>query len=152
MINNQKKINHLNLLKNKNHVWKKKITSKQINQKKKKRIWALDVYKACPVNQKKKRKEKREGTSKGKKNKKGKKNEEDQCGQAHPQYQDVQFFISVFSPFWEENVLVGPRRKHLGPTIYFPSSPPNQTQSKKFSFLFSFESFSSILFHFQTNT
>ena len=110
------------------------------------------MYKACPVNQKKKRKEKREGTSKGKKNKKGKKNEEDQCGQAHPQYQDVQFFISVFSPFWEENFLVGPRRKHLGPTTYFPFSPSNQTQSKKFSFLFSFESFSSILFHFQTNT
>ena len=44
-----------------------------MQKKEKKRIWALDVYKACPVNQKKKRKEKREGTSKGKKNKKGKK-------------------------------------------------------------------------------
>ena len=101
----------------------------------------------CKSKEKKKRKHPKE-----RKRKKEKKNEEDQCGQAHPQYQDVQFFISVFSPFWEENFLVGPRRKHLCPTIYFPSSPPNQTQSKKFSFLFSFESFSSILFHFQTNT
>ena len=108
------------------------------------------MYKACPVNQKKKRKEKREATSKGKKKKKEKKNEEDQCGQAHPQYQDVQFFTSVFSPFLGENFCL--RRKHSSPTIYFPSSPPNQTHSKKFSFLFSFESFSSILFHFQTNT
>ena len=37
VINKKQKINHLNLLKNKNHVWKKKITSKQINQKKKKK-------------------------------------------------------------------------------------------------------------------
>ena len=108
------------------------------------------MYKACPVNQKKKRKEKREATSKGKKKKKEKKNEEDQCGQAHPQYQDVQFFTSVCSPFLGENFCL--RRKHSSPTIYFPSSTPNLTHSKKFSFLFSFESFSSILFHFQTNT
>ena len=27
--------------------------------------------------------------------------------------------------------MVGPRRKHIGPTIYFPFSPPNQTHSKK---------------------
>jgi len=38
---------------------------------------------------------------------------------------------SVFSPFWEENILVGLERKHLGSTIYFPSLPPNQTHSKK---------------------
>ena len=82
------------------HLNKKiKKNKRKQKKKKKKRIWALDVYKACPVNQKKKRKEKREGTSKGKKKKKGKKNEEDQCGQAHPQSQDVQFFISAFSPF-----------------------------------------------------
>ena len=36
----------------------------------------------------------------------------------------------VFSPFWRE-LLVGLGRKHLGPTIYFPSSLPNQTHSKK---------------------
>ena len=44
------------------------------------------------------------------------------------------------------------KRKHLDPTIYFPFSSPNQTHSKKFSFLFSFQSFSSTLFHLQTNT
>ena len=38
---------------------------------------------------------------------------------------------SVFSPFWRENILVGLGRKHLGTTIYFPSSLPNQTHTKK---------------------
>ena len=38
---------------------------------------------------------------------------------------------SVFSLFWRENILVGQGRKYLGPTIYFPSSSPNQTHSKK---------------------
>ena len=38
---------------------------------------------------------------------------------------------SVFSPFWKENILVGLGRKYLGPIIYFLSSPPNQTHSKK---------------------
>ena len=38
---------------------------------------------------------------------------------------------SVFSSFWGENILVGPGRKCLGPTIYFPSFLPNQTHSKK---------------------
>ena len=37
----------------------------------------------------------------------------------------------VLSLFWEENILVSLRRKHLSPTIYFPSSPSNQTHSKK---------------------
>ena len=41
---------------------------------------------------------------------------------------------TIFSPFWREKFLVGPEKKHLGPTIYFPSSPPNQTYSKKVFF------------------
>ena len=41
------------------------------------------------------------------------------------------FLPSIFSPFWEENFLVGPRKKHLGSIIYFPFSLPNQTYSKK---------------------
>ena len=41
---------------------------------------------------------------------------------------------SIFSPFWGENFLVGPERKHLNPTIYFPSSPPNETHFKKVFF------------------
>ena len=40
------------------------------------------------------------------------------------------FFPSVFSPFLGENFLVGLERKHLSSTIYFPSSPPNQTHFK----------------------
>ena len=44
----------------------------------------------------------------------------------------------VFSLFWRENILVGSERKHLGPTIYFPSFLSNQTHSKKvFFFIFS---------------
>ena len=62
------------------------------------------------------------------------------------------FLPAVFSPFWKENFLVGLGRKHLGLTIYFPSSSPNQTYSKKFSFPFSLQGFPSILFHLQTNT
>ena len=54
---------------------------------------------------------------------------------------------SIFSPFWWVQ-----GEKCLGPTIYFPSSPPNQTHSKNFSFLFSFQSFPSTLFHLHTNT
>ena len=54
--------------------------------------------------------------------------------------------------FWEKTFLVGPRRKHQGLTIYFPFSPPNQTHLKKFSFIFSLQSFLSSLFHLQTNT
>ena len=38
---------------------------------------------------------------------------------------------SVFSLFWRENILVGPGRKYLGPTNFFPSPPSNQTPTKK---------------------
>ena len=38
---------------------------------------------------------------------------------------------SVFSPFWDKNILVGPEKKHLGSTIYFHSLPSNQIHSKK---------------------
>ena len=50
---------------------------------------------------------------------------------------------SIFSPFWRGNILVGPRRKHLGSTINFPFSPPNQTHSKKVFFSY----FLSKVFH-----
>ena len=60
MINNQKKINHLNLLKNKNHVWKKKITSKQINQKKKKKNMSTRRLQSLPCKSKEKKKKERQ--------------------------------------------------------------------------------------------
>ena len=41
------------------------------------------------------------------------------------------FLPSIFSPFWEENFLVGPRKKHPDSIIYFPFSLSNQTYSKK---------------------
>ena len=68
------------------------------------------------------------------------------------QKKDVQFFSSIFSPFQEENFLVGPRRKHLGSTIYFLFSLLNQTYSKKIFFLFSLHSIPFTIFHLQTNT
>ena len=42
----------------------------------------------------------------------------------------MSFPLSV-SLHFGENFLVGLERKYLGPIIYFPSSPPNQTHSKK---------------------
>ena len=41
--------------------------------------------------------------------------------------------FSFFSPFQGENFLVGPRRKLMGPTIYFPSFPPTKHTQKSFS-------------------
>ena len=41
-----------------------------------------------------------------------------------------------------EIILVGPGRKHLDPTIYFPSSLPNQTHFKKKFLLIFFPKFS----------
>ena len=45
---------------------------------------------------------------------------------------DVQFFPSVFSPFWRENFFMGPGRKHLDPTIYFLPPHPTKHTSKSF--------------------
>ena len=41
------------------------------------------------------------------------------------------FIPTQFSLHFGENILVGLGRKHLGTTIYFPSSLPNQTHTKK---------------------
>ena len=64
----------------------------------------------------------------------------------------ISIFSLQFSLYFGENFLVGSSRKHPMPTIYFPSSSPNQTHSKMFSFPFSLISFPFILFHLQTNT
>ena len=61
-------------------------------------------------------------------------------------------FSLQFSLHFGEKTFGDPKRKHLGPTIYFPPSPPNQTHSKKFFFSFSLQSFPFTLFHLQTNT
>ena len=53
-------------------------------------------------------------------------------------------FYSIFFLFWREIFLVGPKRKHPGPTIIFLSPLPNQTPSKKF-FLLIFSPFFSII-------
>ena len=61
-------------------------------------------------------------------------------------------FHLVFSPFWGENILVSPRRKQIGPPfIFFPFYLTKYT-SKKFSFPFSLQNFSSIPFYLQANT
>ena len=74
------------------------------------------------------------------------------CTWALSSKNDAQFLPLVFSPIWGENFLMGLGRKHLGPTIYFLSSPPNQIHSKKFFFPFSLQIFPSTLFHLQKNT
>ena len=61
-------------------------------------------------------------------------------------------FSLQFSLHFGEKTFGDPKRKHSSPTIYFPSSPPNQTHSKKFSFPFSIQSFPFTIFHLQTNT
>ena len=42
----------------------------------------------------------------------------------------VRVFLLVFSPFWEENILVGPGREHPGPINFFSSPPSNQIPTK----------------------
>ena len=74
------------------------------------------------------------------------------CTWAFLSKNDAQFLPLVFSPIWGENFLMGLGRKHLGPTIYFLSSPPNQIHSKKFFFPFSLQILPSTLFHLQKNT
>ena len=101
---------------------------------------------------KSKKKKKEEKVASRRKEKEKQSNMEKPCTWAFLSKNDVQFFPSIFSPFWRENVLVGQGEKHLDPTIYFPFSPPNQTHSKKFYFPFSLQSFLSTLFHLRTNT
>ena len=60
-INNQKNINHLNLLKNKNHVQKKKITSKQKKKKNQKTKTKTKKHKRKQKKKKKKMKSMRTG-------------------------------------------------------------------------------------------
>ena len=50
----------------------------------------------------------------------------------------------IFSLFQKENILVCLKRKHLGPTNFFP--PPTKHPQKKFFFPFSLQSFSSTYF------
>ena len=100
---------------------------------------SIDLQEAC---QKKKKKKKEEETMCRRKKEKRKSNVDKpmcNCTWAFLSKNDVQFFSSIFSPFQRENFLMGPERKYLSPTIYFPSFPPNQTHSEKFFFLFSLQ-------------
>jgi len=45
-----------------------------------------------------------------------------------------EFLPLVFSPFWGENFLMGPGRKHLDPTIFFSAPSTNLTPIKTFFF------------------
>ena len=55
------------------------------------------------------------------------------CTSAHGHFRPLSSLISPFSflSILERKIFGGPGRKHLDPTIYFPSSPPNQTHFKK---------------------
>ena len=89
-------------------------------------------YKAYPVNQKKKKKKKKmkreEVQEEGKKKVKKSNIRMKPYVQVHMSFSSINqlnFLTSAFSPFWWENFLVSPKRKHLDPTIYFPSSSLN---------------------------
>ena len=106
MTNNQKK-------KNTRKQKKKKIMSNvQLNQKKKK--------KKKKKRKKKKKKKKRRQRPRGRKKK-----------QWRRTISSLIFSLQFSLHSWEKNFLVGPGRKHMDPIIYFPSSSPNQTHSKK---------------------
>ena len=82
---------------------------------------------------KKKKKEGNVTYCPGEREKKNKGNLKSPCACAHEHFcqKKKNHPHSIFSSFWEENILVGSRRKHLDPTIYFSSFLPNQTHSKK---------------------
>ena len=105
---------------------------------------------------KKKKKGKKEEEERGyvpSKKKKGKK--ERKKGTRYEHFCPLSSLIFSFQfslHFGETTFVVDLGKKHLGPTIYFPSSPPNQIHSKKIFFPFSLQNFPSTLFHLQTNT
>ena len=59
----------------------------------------------------------------------------------HFHHLTIKHFPPCFLPILGRKFLDGLERKHPHPTIIFPSSPPNQTLSKKFYFLIFFPSF-----------
>ena len=80
--------------------------------------------------EKKKKEKKRRGNVPKKAQKKKSKKEKEKgarqspCASAHGHFcQEIQNPHPVFSPFWEENILVGSGRKHQSPSIFF-SRPP----------------------------
>ena len=80
-------------------------------------------------------KKKGRGNMPGKEKKKIKnKNWQRQCASAYKHFRPLSSLILSLQfslHFREKNFLVGSKRKHLDPTIYFPSSSPNQTHSQK---------------------
>ena len=110
---------------------KKKASPGLENQKKKKKKKKKKKRQCCKKN-------KKEGNftycpgEREKKNK-NKGNLKSPCACAHEHFcqKKKNHPHSIFSSFWEENILVDLRRKHLDPTIYFSSFLPNQTHSKK---------------------
>jgi len=59
---------------------------------------------------------------------------------------------SVFSLFWGENILVSREENTWAPLFIFIPLYPTKHTPKKFFLLFSLQSFTSTIFHFQTNT
>ena len=127
--------------------------NKKINNNKKKKQRPLFQEKKEKKKRKEKKKKKREATCLAKKKKKGKK--ERKKGTRYEHFCPLSSLIFSFQfslHFGENTFVVDLGKKHLGPTIYFPSSPPNQIHSKKIFFPFSLQNFPSTLFHLQTNT
>ena len=118
MTKNQKKKNHPNLLKNKNHIQKKKsLLAKK--KRKEEEEEEENNKKHCYATLQKKFKKKNGQRTTWTKHTLG------HFGQINKSNSPT-----IFSSFWEENFLVGPGRKHLGPTFFFLSPPqPNTFQN-----------------------
>ena len=122
---------------------KKLCLVKQEKNKKKNKIKTKQrTTPKAPTNQKKnpKKKKKNQGSISGKQGNSTK----PRCT-AHGQslLLPIRHPPTQFSPHFGENFLVGQGRKHPGPTVSFPSLPPNQTSSKIISLLI----FSTFFFH-----
>jgi len=113
----------------------------------------MNTGQACPVNQKKKGQAmSRRGGKRRRRRRKRKRRiggrqclgkEKKKCKEKHMYEVHVQLYKGIFFQKWcliypfsflsilRRKLFGGPGEKYLGPTIYFPSFPPNQIHSKK---------------------
>ena len=129
----KKKSNHPNLLKiNKNHV-EKNIVQLKKKKKKNNNNNNNNNYHAQALENQKEKREVKLVPRKKKKEKKEKRRRIRQLNECTWAFLSIKkkYISTQFSPhFREKQILLGLEKKHLSHTIYFPSSPSNQTYSK----------------------
>ena len=115
------------------------MTNNQKKKKKKhKKAKEKKIMSNVHLNQKKKKKKKRRRRQhpRGRKKKQWRREmyEQSSCASAQKHFcplSSLIFSLQFSLHSGEKKFLVRPGRKHMDPTIYFPSFPPNQTNSKK---------------------